>query len=178
MSVHTVSKIVLSYATEMETTPFHQISTPNRKPSSSPCWTPATPEATFRQIPETEILGTYNAAMDEVARNIPSKRQPLPSQLDKRVSLEVCRYDFSEPQYGKDVCDRILCPMKTCIRRFCNEGHDILSAGDMRRALSERPVKGTSACFFEVPFKSRDRKKDLIEQLMSFIQECQCFNEV
>ena len=30
---------------------------------------------------ETEILGTYNAAMDEVARNIPRKRQPLPSQL-------------------------------------------------------------------------------------------------
>ena len=51
MSVYTVSKIVLSYATEMETTPFRQISTPNRKPFSSPCWTPATPEATFRQIP-------------------------------------------------------------------------------------------------------------------------------
>ena len=32
--------------------------------------------------------------------------------------------------------------------------------------------------FFEIPLKSRDRKKDLIEQLMSFIQECQCFNEV
>ena len=31
--------------------------------------------------------------------------------------------------------------------------------------------------FFEIPFKSRDRKKDLIEQLMSFIQENQCFNE-
>ena len=44
----------------------------------------------------------------------------------KRVGLEVFYYDFSEPQYGKDVCDRILCPMKTCIRRFCNEGHDIL----------------------------------------------------
>ena len=28
-------------------------------------------------------------------------------------------------------------------------------------------------CFFEIPFKSRDRKKDLIKQLMSFIQECQ-----
>ena len=27
--------------------------------------------------------------------------------------------------------------------------------------------------FFEIPFKSRDRKKDLIKQLMSFIQECQ-----
>ena len=40
--------------------------------------------------------------------------------------------------------------MKTCIRRFCNEGHDILSKGDMRRVLSERPVKGTSACVCEV----------------------------
>ncbi|CAH3132859.1 unnamed protein product [Pocillopora meandrina] len=70
--------------------------------------------------------------------------------IGKRVGLEVCRYDFSEPQYGKDVCDRILCPMKTCIRRFRNEGHDILSAGDMRRALSERPVKGTSAFVCEV----------------------------
>ena len=58
--------------------------------------------------------------------------------------------DFSEPQYGKDVCHRILCPMKTCIRRFCDEGHDILTAGDMTSALSERPVKGTSACVCEV----------------------------
>ena len=95
ISVHTVNEVVLSYgaakadartaigahAAEIETTPFRQISTPNRKPLSSPCWTPATPEATFRQIPETEILGTYNAAMDEVARNIPRKGQLLPSQL-------------------------------------------------------------------------------------------------
>lgn len=65
--------------------------------------------------------------------------------IGQRVGITVCRYDFSEPQYGKDVCDRILCPMKTCIRRYCNEGHDILTAADMRRALSERPVKGTSA---------------------------------
>ena len=36
--------------------------------------------------------------------------------------------------------------MKASIRRYCNEGHDILSADDMRIALSERYVKGTSAC--------------------------------
>ena len=36
--------------------------------------------------------------------------------------------------------------MKAFIRRYCNEGHDILSADDMRIALSERYVKGTSAC--------------------------------
>jgi len=27
---------------------------------------------------------------------------------------------------------------------------------------------------FETPFKSRDKKRDLIEQLMSFLQECDC----
>jgi len=66
--------------------------------------------------------------------------------VSERTGIPISRYDFSEPQYGKDVCDRILCPMKTTIRRYCNEGHDVLSARDMYAALSERPVKGTSAC--------------------------------
>ena len=64
----------------------------------------------------------------------------------KRFGLTVTQYDFSEPQYGKDVCDRILCPMKSLIRRYCCEGNDVLSAKDMRTALSERPVRGTIAC--------------------------------
>ena len=64
----------------------------------------------------------------------------------KRVGLTVTRYDFSEPQYGKDVCDRILCPMKSAIRRYCCEGNDVLSAKDMCTALSQRPVRGTTAC--------------------------------
>ncbi|KAK3752532.1 hypothetical protein QZH41_016311, partial [Actinostola sp. cb2023] len=41
--------------------------------------------------------------------------------VSKRVGINVLRYDYSEPQYGNDVCDRILCPMKSCIRRYCNE---------------------------------------------------------
>ena len=59
--------------------------------------------------------------------------------------VEVLRYDHSEPQSGKDMCDRILCPMKSSIRRYCNEGHDVVSAQDMHTALKERPVKGTTA---------------------------------
>ena len=64
----------------------------------------------------------------------------------KRFGLTVTQYDFSEPQYGKDVCDRILCPMKSAIRRYYCEGNDVLSAKDMRTTLSERPVRGTIAC--------------------------------
>ena len=71
---------------------------------------------------------------------------PAVTDIGERVGVRILRYDYSEPQHGKDVCDRILCPMKASIRIYCNEGHDILSADDMRSALSERYVKGTSAC--------------------------------
>ena len=83
--------------------------------------------------------------------------------IGQRVGITVCRYDYSEPQYGKDVCDRILCPMKTCIRRYCNEGHDILTAADMKRALSERPVKGTSACVCVVDMTKKTLHVNKIE---------------
>ena len=64
----------------------------------------------------------------------------------ERFGLTVTQYDFSEPQYGKDLCDRILCPTKSAIRQYCCEGNDILSPNDMRTTLSERPVRGTTAC--------------------------------
>ena len=65
--------------------------------------------------------------------------------LGNRQGIQVVRYDHSEPQSGKDVCDRILCPLKASIRRYCNEGHDIITAQDMHTALKERPVHGTTA---------------------------------
>lgn len=62
-----------------------------------------------------------------------------------RVGIAVERYDFSEPQQGKDICDRIICPLKSSIRRFCDEGNDVLTAKDMHTALSHHPVKGATA---------------------------------
>lgn len=83
--------------------------------------------------------------------------------LGQEVGVAVSRYNYSEPQYGKEVCGRILCPMKTCIRRYYNEGHDILTAADMRRALSERPVKGTSACVCSVDEAKKELKVNKID---------------
>ena len=37
--------------------------------------------------------------------------------IGDRVGITVARYDFSEPQQGKDVCDRVLGPMKATIRK-------------------------------------------------------------
>ena len=46
--------------------------------------------------------------------------------VGRRVGILVKRYNFSEPANGKELCDRILCPMKNSIRRYCDEGHDRL----------------------------------------------------
>ncbi len=64
--------------------------------------------------------------------------------VGNRVGVSVKQYDFSEPQQGKDICDRIICPLKSCIRQYCNEGNDILSSEDMYTALEKYPVRGTT----------------------------------
>ena len=70
--------------------------------------------------------------------------------LSQLTDVHIVGYHFSEPQKGKDVCDRIICPLKTSLKKYCNEGNDILTATDMRTALEERPVKGATACVAEI----------------------------
>lgn len=81
--------------------------------------------------------------------------------VGERVGVSLQRYDFSEPQSGKDVCDRILWPLKGAIRRYCNEGHDVLTASDMHTALKERPVQGCieAVCRVNETKKGLDIKK-------------------
>ena len=95
----------------------------------------------------------------------------LPSSLKdlgQRVGIKVMRYDFSEPQHGKDVCDRIICPMKHAIQKYCNEGHDILTASDMRRALVERPVSGTTASVNQIDCSSITIKVKNIDGISTY----------
>ena len=85
--------------------------------------------------------------------------------VGERVGVSLQRYDFSEPQSGTNVCDRILCPLKGAIRRLCNEGHDVLTASDMHTALKERPVRGCTAAVCLV----NETKKDLdIKKIQQF----------
>ena len=72
------------------------------------------------------------------------------ADIGKRVGISVQSYNFSEPQQGKDICDRIISPLKSSIRKYCNEGHDILTATDMNNALTLHPVKGASSSVNEI----------------------------
>ena len=35
------------------------------------------------------------------------------------------------------MCDRILCPLKASIRKYCNEGHDVGSAKGIERETGQ-----------------------------------------
>lgn len=68
-----------------------------------------------------------------------------------RVGISVERYDFSETQSGKDICDRKIASMKSQIRTFVNEKHDVITAEDMKAALEScGGVKGCRVAVVEV----------------------------
>ena len=88
--------------------------------------------------------------------------------IGERTSIVVKRLDHSEPQHGKDICDRILCPLKAAIRIFCNEGHDILTANDMHTSLKERQVKGTTAAVCSVDESNKTVQVKKLEGFSKF----------
>ncbi|XP_068756088.1 uncharacterized protein [Montipora capricornis] len=78
------------------------------------------------------------------------------------------RYDLSEPQFGKDVCDRVISPLKGAIRRYCNEGHDVISAADIHRALKARQFKGCTAAVCELDRTGLEIKVNRIPNFSTF----------
>ena len=64
-------------------------------------------------------------------------------QMRKTTGINVRRVDFSDPQGGKGPCDRKAATIKAHVRRFVNEGHDVLTADDFKDAiLSNNGVRG------------------------------------
>ena len=78
------------------------------------------------------------------------------------------RYVFLEPQFGKDVCDRIISPMQGAIRRYCNEGHNIMTASDMHEAIKAKQVKGSTAAVCELSPATQEVKVNRITNFSSF----------
>ena len=77
--------------------------------------------------------------------------------ISKRMGIQIRRYDFSDPQSGKDICDRRIATMKSHMRRYLNEGNNIISASDMKRALdSYGGVKGCRVSVVSVDTSKQD----------------------
>ena len=56
-------------------------------------------------------------------------------EVGERTGVRPVRYDFSEPQASKDICDRKAASMKAHIKRWVNDNHDVITAEDMKAAL-------------------------------------------
>jgi len=59
------------------------------------------------------------------------------------AGIHVKRVDFSDPQGGKGPCDRKAATIKTHVRQYINESHDVLTAHDFKEAmLSHGEING------------------------------------
>ena len=63
--------------------------------------------------------------------------------LGQRTGVSILRYDYSDPQAGKDICDRKTAPMKAHIKRWVNEKHDVITSEDMKQALESHSLQGS-----------------------------------
>ena len=55
--------------------------------------------------------------------------------IGRLTGISIKRYDFSEPQAGKGPCDRSFAHQKSHVNRFLNEGNDVISAEQVKKAL-------------------------------------------
>ena len=58
--------------------------------------------------------------------------------MGEATGIHVSRVDFSDPQGGKGACDRKATSIKAHVRRYINEGHDVLTAHDFKEAMLSR----------------------------------------
>ena len=82
---------------------------------------PKIAKAFFRQ----DNAGCYHSALTILS---------CPS-LAKTTGIKIEGLDFSDPQGGKGPADRMAATAKSHIRLYINEGHDVVTAVDMRNAL-------------------------------------------
>lgn len=59
----------------------------------------------------------------------------------KESTQEINTFNFSESQNGKGPCDRKASHAKAAIKRYINEGRDVTSAEDMKKALDRMPKR-------------------------------------
>jgi len=89
--------------------------------------------------------------------------------LGNRVGIKISRYDFSDAQAGKDICDRRIAAVKSHMRRFLNEGNDIHSAMDMKTAIeSYGGVKGCFAAVVEIQESCQNMSKHTMTGVQAF----------
>ena len=65
----------------------------------------------------------------------------------KLTGVDILGFHFSEPGQGKHICDWIICPMKAALKKFGDEGNNILNANDIENSFErETSSQNYSIC--------------------------------
>ena len=68
--------------------------------------------------------------------------------ISRRVGITIRRYNFGDPQSGKESCDYQIATTKSHILHYLNGGNNKNSASDMKGALD--PYHGVKGCCIAV----------------------------
>ena len=111
------------------------------------------------------FLRSDNAGCYHSANTIVSAKQ-----VSDKSGIEINRIDFCDPQGGKGPCDRYAAVIKSNIRRYLNENHNVTNASEFIEAChSYKGVKGVVAleCRIENVIPN-DKKKCTIKQITNY----------
>ena len=82
-----------------------------------------------------------------------------PKHVSERTGISIRRIDFCDPQGGKGPCDRYAAVIKSNVRRYLNENHNVTTASEFVEAChSHKGVKGVHA--FDCPIENKKLKKN------------------
>ena len=95
------------------------------------------------------------------------------------TGIHVKRVDFSDPQGGKGPCDRKAATIKTHVRQYINERHDVLTAHDFKEAmLSHGGINGVRVTFvtdvLEKPQQEMTGRWEGISSFNNFLYQEDC----
>ena len=92
--------------------------------------------------------------------------------IQSSSGMRVRSVDFSDPQGGKGPADRMSATCKNHIRRYINEGHDVMTAKQMKDAiLSHGGVEGVRVAVVEDVINENPDKRKIpgINKLNNFV---------
>ncbi|CAF3854906.1 unnamed protein product [Rotaria sp. Silwood1] len=92
------------------------------------------------------------------------------THMSKLTGIAIKRFDFCDPQGGKGACDRYAAVIKSHVRRYLNENHNVTNATEFVEAChSYKGVKGVLALNCKiVKDNSKKNKKCTIKQITNY----------
>ncbi|CAC5355562.1 unnamed protein product [Mytilus coruscus] len=89
--------------------------------------------------------------------------------LNTASHIKIERLDFGDPQGGKSICDRRAAHIKSAVRKYVNEGHDVRSADEFLHAVKTKNMTNISVIVALPPSSQKDTASHstLLKNIMS-----------